>query len=286
MKNQIVLLCVLFVLTAGVFAQDYVPSQQDLDQFYKTKTLIVLEENPMLEYNMVIKDVIEKEWKLTPYEFIKANEFEAKRMDPQYSFLVMTKVMFDRDNTKAQYKFLHLLLGGDYLRVNMMPDIVAIPMSFEDVEEESYIYKLASMVRLMHDHIDLITKRPDLITANVFKYYKDNLQDIRNKTMYVIGEELNKDINSESLIKKVYPFPVKIVSKEEITQAIEERRKDIIFLHKVGPEGTKLVARCYKLVIGADNPTLYYFDYHMIDDKHPDAFLKSDFVKMAKKGAE
>ncbi|NJM15440.1 MAG: hypothetical protein HC896_08750 [Bacteroidales bacterium] len=53
-------------------------------------------------------------------------------------------------------------------------------------------------------------------------------------------------------------------------------------MHKVGPEGTRLSARCYKIIIGASDADFYYFDYHMIDDKHPDGFLKSDLKKLAK----
>jgi hypothetical protein len=72
------------------------------------------------------------------------------------------------------------------------------------------------------------------------------------------------------------------VTKEEIEQAIKDRRDDIVFLHKVGPEGTKMNARCYKIIIGAGDANFYYFDYHKITDKNPDGFLASDFKKLAR----
>jgi len=52
-----------------------------------------------------------------------------------------------------------------------------------------------------------------------------------------------------------------------------------VFLHKVGPEGTRLIARCYKILIGAADSKFYYFDYHKISDEKPDGFLLSDFKK-------
>jgi len=273
------LLCMSFMY---INAQEYLPSREDLDRFYKTKTLVVLDDNPMLSYNFIIKDVMAQEWKLTPYDFISAAEFEAKRLDPQYSFIITTTVSFERDNTKANYKFLNLLLGGNYIRVNEMPDIVAVPLSYHGVYEDSYTYKLGSLLRFMQNHIDLITANPDKVTTNVFKYFRDNIDSISSKTLYIVKDELAPDVNVEAKIKKIYPYKFKIVTREEVEEAIEQRNPDVVYLHKVGPEGTKLIARCYKMILGAAEPKLYYFDYHRIDEKRPDGFLESDFKNLEK----
>ena len=58
--------------------------------------------------------------------------------------------------------------------------------------------------------------------------------------------------------------------------------ENAVFLHKVGPEGKKMNARVYKILIGAADGTFYYFDYHKVSSKNPDAFLESDFKKLAK----
>ena len=78
-----------------------------------------------------------------------------------------------------------------------------------------------------------------------------------------------KDVNSAARIHKIYPHPFKLVERDDIRKAISER-EDVVFLHKVGPEGTRLEARCYKILIGASDASFYYFDYHMIKDKNPD----------------
>ncbi len=281
MKKHIIILVSVFMSFAS-FAQDYVPTQEDLDQFQNTKTLVVLEANPLLEYNIRIQEVVKKEWEVTDYEFISTKEFEEKRKNPEYSFLVMTEVGFERDKTKARYNFLHLLLGGDYFRVNEMPDLAAIPIGYSSVPEDQYMYKLNTLVRFLQHHIRTIIDDPDKISKNAFKYYKDNMQDIKDKTLYLLKDELAKEINSESRIKEVYPYKFKIVTKEEIKQAIEERKEDVVFLHKVGPEGTQIYARCYKIIIGADKPKLYYFDFHTIKDDKSDALLKDDLENLAK----
>ncbi len=278
----------IFAVVLGCFfsfytsAQDYVPSRDDINAFFNTKTLVVLQDNPLLEYNMVIKDVMKQEWNITEFDFISYKEFEELRFDPQYSFLVMTQVMFDKDKTDARYRFLHLSLGGDYYRTNQMPDIASVPLAYYNVEEDNYIYKLALLVRFIQNHAKLIKEKPEIVTVNVFKYYNSNIQDIKSKTLYVLEEELSKEVNSAARIRKVYPYKFQIVTKEDITEAIKNRDENVVFLHKVGPEGTKVDARCYKVIIGAADANFYYFDYHRISDKNPDGLLEKDFKKMAK----
>ena len=265
-----------------LFSQSYVPSREDVDALFTTKTLVVLESNPLMEYNSIIKKVMQQEWNITEFDFITDKEFEEKRMDAQYSFIYMSQVTFEADKTDATYRFLHLSLGGDYFRLNEMPDIASVPLAYFNVEEERYAYKLAILVRFLQNHAKLLKAHPEIISANVFKHYNDNIKDIREKTLYLLQDELAPSVSSEARIKKVYPYKFKIVTMEDIEQVIKDRNPDIVFLHKVGPEGTKLDARCYKVIIGAADANFYYFDYHKISDKNPDGFLESDFRKLVK----
>jgi hypothetical protein len=242
----------------------------------------VLEENPLMEYNSIIKKVMQQEWNITEYGFITSKEFEQKRMDAQYSFIYMSRVTFESDKTDASYRFLHLSVGGDYYRLNEMPDIASVPLAYYDVEEESYAYKLAILVRFLQNHAKLLKEHPEIISANVFKHYNDNIKDIKGKTLYLLQEELAPSVNTVARIKKVYPYKFEIVTMEDIEQAIKDRNPDVVFLHKVGPEGTKLDARCYNVIIGAADANFYYFDYHKISDKNPDGFLESDFKNLVK----
>lgn len=278
----LVLLLATYFNGAKIEAQDYVPSRDDINAFFNTKTLVVLQDNPLLEYNMVIKEVMKQEWNITEFDFISFKEFEELRFDPQYSFIYMTQVMFDNDKTDAKYRFLHLSLGGDYFRKNQMPDLASVPLAYYNVDEDNYIYKLALLVRFIQNHAKLIKERPEIVSANVFKHYNNNVKDIKGKTVYVLEEELAKDVSSAARIRKIYPHKFKIVTKDEIKEAIKAREDGVVFLHKVGPEGTKLDARCYKVIIGAADANFYYFNYHRINAKKPDGLLGSDFKKMAK----
>jgi hypothetical protein len=163
-----------------------------------------------------------------------------------------------------------------------MPDLCSIPLSYVQVDEKNYIYKLSALVQFMQNHIELVTANPQIISENVLRYYNKNNAETKNKTIYLLKNELESDINSIAKIRKVYPGKVKLVEVEEIENAIKNKDTNVIFLHKVGPENTKNKARCFKILIGTGDAMFYYFDYHMVKGKQTDSFLLSDFKKLAK----
>lgn len=281
-KVVIVLFFGLFCMSAH--AQQAVGTPEELARFLNTTTYVVLENNPMLRYNHIIKETVEKHWDITPFEFVtfSTEEFEEARMDSTKSFLIVNKLYFERDKTKAKYNYLCVELGGDYEFVRQMPDIANVPISYDGVEEENYAYKLGMLVRFLQNHIELTKENPDLNSKNIIKYYYKNLTaDIHDKVLYLTKDDLVKDYQSEKAIKEIYPYDFKIVTKDEITEAIDNHDDNVVFVHKVGPEG-KRKARCYKTIVGAGNAQLYYFSYHMIKDKKPDGLLKKDLKKLAK----
>ncbi len=280
MKKILTIFCCLLALN-NVFAKEHLPTEEEYKAFLKTKTLVVMDANPMSDFNFKIKEVMDAVWTLTDYEFISNDEFEDKRNDPSYSFLISTVATFDADKTKARYNFLSLLLGESDREVRDLPDLCSLPLSYLRVEDVSYAYKLEAFVRFIQDHVNLMNERPELIKPNAFKYYNDNVKSLSGKTLYLVKEDLAPEVSTLAKLKSVYPYDVKIVTRSEVEAAIERKDDKVVFMHKVGPEGTKYKARCYKILIGADSSTFYYFDYHMVTTKNRDGLLEKDLKKMA-----
>lgn len=283
--KKALLLIMLVSIGLVSFSQKTVGSQEELKHFLRTKTIVMLESNPLLEYNIVMQNTIKKHWDLTEYEFMTyaKEKFKEMRMDTTLSFLTLQNVYYENDKTRAQYQFLTVVIGGDYQFIVHMPDIAQVPLSYLDVEESDYIYKLGVLIRFLQEHIKLTLSDPKLKSGNIIGYYNKNMHSVKNKTLYVLGEELGPNVNSLSKIKKVYPYDVKIVTREEIQQIIDNRDENAILLHKVGPGPENRKARTFKVLISAADAKLYYFDWHMINKKHPDGFLIDDFKKIARK---
>jgi hypothetical protein len=264
MKRIFLLIVVFAAVNLSLKSQEHVPEQGDYQNFMKSKTLVLLEKNPMSDFNMAIRKVMENSWTLTDYQFINDAEFEAYRNNPSYSFLMITKASFDRDRTKARYNFLSLLMAERAAKVRDMPDLCSLPLAYEQVEDDSFSYKLEAFIRFMQNHVQLMLNDPSLI----------------NNNPYLTKEDLANEIDTEREIRDIYPHPFKIVTREEVAQAIADKREDVVFLHKVGPEKTRIRARVYKMLVGAGDPHFYYFDYTMMKVAQDDAFQEKDLKKI------
>jgi len=281
-KKYYALLLLLIPFIQLQAQREYLPTQEDLNHFYTTKTYVVLESNPLSYYNIEIQDAVKKFWDISDYEFLPMDEFAEKSKDKNASFLYIAGVSFEKDRSNARYQFLCLSLGGDRVSLDDLKDVANIPMSYYGVDGDHYAYKLGIMLRFLQYHVRLITENHKIVSQNVYKYYNENMADVKGKTLYLVEEELARDVSSLSKIKAVYPGEVRLVDRETIKELIMAEDKDAVVLHKVGPEGKKMNARVYKVLIGLAEAQFYYFDYHKVNAKNPDALLESDFKKLAR----
>lgn len=258
-----------------------VPNQENIAAFLKTKTCFVLDEDPFSEANIQLKTAAQKFWKLTPYDFINVDEFEKRRKSPQYSFVSIDDVYYEQDKSGTKYKFLCVYLGGNYKIVSDMPKLCTVPLAYSSQEENEYAYKIGTLLIFAQNHLKLIHENPTLKKSNIIDFYNANKGDLKDKTWYILSSELESNINSEALFKKVYPYSFKIVSQDEIEKAIDEKNKDVVFLHKVGP-GKKKGYRTYLILLGTQDAKIYYYDYHIVTDDSPDALLEKELRKMIK----
>ena len=281
----LIVLTLFFTEIQSAYSQEYIPTPADINRFAQTKTMMVLEENPMCEYNLTLDEVVPLEWNITPYDFVSWKKFESLKNDKNLSFLILNKVTIEKDKSNARYLFMSMLLGGDAKGLSDMPDLCSIPLAYYGAKDETYVYKIGIFLRFIQNHIQLIAENPSIATKNIFQYYNKDILKLEGKTLYLIAGELAKDVNTEAKIKKVYNGAFKLVTEEDICKAIADKNPDVVFLHKVGPGKNQNNARCYKILIGAADARFYYFDHHKINSKDPDGFLLSDFKRLARKNS-
>ena len=282
MKNLFFVLVIVFFNFQVFFAQEYIPTVADIRQFPQTKTMMVLEESLMSEYNFSIRDAAPDEWNITPFDFMEWRNFEAQKRDRTLSFLLINNVTIENDKSNTRYLFMSLLLGGTNRSLANMPDLCSIPLAYDGADEETYTYKIGVFLHFIQNHVKLLTDDPSIATKNVFQHYNKNIQELGDKTLYLIAEELADDVNTVEKIRRVYDGQFKLVTKEDIQRAIADRDPNVVFLHKVGPSRNQANTRCFKILVGAADAQFYYFDYHTINNRTPNGFLASDFRKLSR----
>ena len=277
-------LFVLFILLAHtVFAQQRpYPTVDDAEKFRKSVTCVVLEQDQFSFYNAEIRDAVNKYWKVTPVKYISVEEFNVMRTDPAYSFIVLTITNFSNDKSGSTFDFLNLLLGADVDELDQLPEFCAIPLCFSGAPEEEYSYKLGLIIRFMEYHAELVMKNPATTALRYLKYYNKNVPEIMNKTILVREDDLAPEVNTVERIALHYPYKVRIVTEEEIMSAIESKEKDVLIVHKVGPDGVKQTGTCMKMLVGTDDAVMYYYDSHMVDSRNANGLLISDLKRLAR----
>lgn len=277
-KAYLLLLCCFLSLSA--FSQAPFPTERDMELFKKSKTLVVLEPVLFSDFNIYIKDAVKENWKITPFEFIEFKEFEEKRVDSSYSFLLLTQTSFERDKSNVHYNFLNLLLGADVKVINEMPELCSFPLSYSEVEEPRYPARLAIILSFLQDHVNMIAGNLESSGLKNLSYYNKYSNQVKDKILLVTSADLAGEVNTLKKIQATYPHEVRLVSEDEVVAAIESKAPNTVIVHKVGPEGTNKSGWCYKAIFGTDDAKLYFYDNHTVSDKRPDGLLERDFKRL------
>ena len=280
-KSSLFILIILLAHALSAQQRPY-PTVEDAEKFRKSVTCVVLEQDQFSFYNAEIRDAVNKYWKVTPVKYITGEEFNVMRTDPAYSFIVLTITNFSNDKSGSTFDFLNLLLGADVDELDQLPEFCAIPLCFSGAPEEEYSYKLGLIIRFMEYHAELVMKNPATTALRYLKYYNKNVPEIMNKTILVREDDLAPEVNTVERIALHYPYKVRIVTEEEIMSAIESKEKDVLIVHKVGPDGVKQTGTCMKMLVGTDDAVMYYYDSHMVDSRNANGLLISDLKRLAR----
>lgn len=276
--KKVIAFIALSLLASQIRAQIKFASAAQIKLFLKSTTYVVEDGNPASSFNDTLKSCMKKFWTITPYQFITSDEFDAKKGSDKNSFIMLSDAEQMEDGVKCTYNFLNLILGGAS-DLNYMPDLGSVPLSYSDVSEDEYLYKLGGILVFMQNHVKYASQHP---SAKLTLINKDTKIDIKTKELWLLKSELPKDFNTPEKIKTVYPYKVKLVTKEDIRKAIDAGNPDVVYLHKVGPEGTMAGGKCWKFLVTAKEGEVLYYDGHTISDAKPDALLEKDFKAIAK----
>jgi hypothetical protein len=293
--KRLVILIVLFTISLTISAQVKTATKEDIERFLKSKTYIVLEDDPFSAFNAFVNEKMSGAWKITPFEVISMEEFQKKCGDENSSFMLVAEATFSEtksslfrsnadilnDMDTYNYFILTLVMGDHSKYLNQMPDLATVPIAYSAVEDdESYDYKMGVLINFMQYYVRYCSNNPG---KDIRALEKANAGKVKNYELWIRKEELAPEVNTIEKIKKVYPYPVKIATREEIEKAITDKNPKVALLHKVGPEGsTKGDAKCWKFIVTAAEGNPLYYDSHKISTSKPDAFLEDDFKNLAK----
>ncbi|MFO8067898.1 MAG: hypothetical protein R6U11_09990 [Bacteroidales bacterium] len=279
MLRKTLIFAILLTFCASSIAQIRVARRKDYKSFMESTTLVVLDQHPFSEYNPRIKEEMERFWTITPYDFITFEEFKEKRTDDSYSFMILSDIK--QDKLPHVYQFINFVMGDKTRDFDRMPDLGSVPLAYRDIDEDNYLYKMGIFVQYMQNQIEERSRRRNFSLTKLLDVKDGMVQDME---LWLLEDELDPAVNTEEKIARYYPYKVKLVTRDEIKQAITEEREDVAILHKIGPEDTLHygTGKTWKFLVTVKDGLILYTSSHEVEREKPDAFLKSDFEKIAK----
>jgi hypothetical protein len=272
-------LILFFAISYLLSGQAPFPTANEIKQFIASKTCVVLEDgNPV--YNTYISKAMKEYWKITPFEFISASDFNIRRSDPSFSFIILTETNFESDKSNSVFNFINLLQGKDVDELGKMPEICAVPLSFAGEDDMEYGYKLGAILAFMQKHASMISEDPSLTGRRYLKYYNKNIPEVAGRNILVKQEDLSPAIGTIEKIRALYGQRIEIVPEETIVKAIQNKAPNTLILHKVGPVGERYSGYCFKMLIGTDDFNMYYYNQHRIDKANPNGLLPADLKRL------
>jgi hypothetical protein len=258
----------------GALANPPLASKQQIGMFINSKTCVVLEDGS-ISYNVYINDAVQKYWKSTEFEFIDQQEFEKRRFDSKYSFLVLMKGAFDKDPGGVSYDYISLVLGDATYDVTNMPELCSIPLSYSDDNNIDYGYAIPAIVKFMQKHVKNLEKKRSLISLHGLKYYNGST-GFKDKVLLLNKDMMASDANSPEKIKTVYPYYVKLLTTSEIEAELATNPTNTLFNFHVGPTQNKGAGKCFEMIFDVEG-NLYYYNYRKITNDNEDGFNLKDF---------
>jgi len=264
---------VLILFYNGVMANAPLASKQQIGMFKNSKTCVVFEDG-ITFYNGYIKDAVQKYWKSNDYEFIDQKEFEKRRTDSKYSFIVLMDEALDKDPGGVKYSYINLVLGDASDILTRMPEFCSVPISYSGDNGTDYEYVIPIIIKFIQLHVKNLEKDRFPISLNGLKYY--NKRGFKDKVLLLNKEKIAPNADSPGIIKNIYPYYVKLLTTAEIQEELTRNPPNTLMHFHVGPPKDAGAGKCFEMIFDNEGK-MYYYNSRKITNDNPDGFNVKDF---------
>lgn len=276
--------------TSGKYNDKY------FEAFFKSTTYVALTGDSLFDVEM--QKCMQRFWKITPYKFLNEKEFKSMaRKNTEGSFLGFLHKTVDYWGYSvytADKLELQLFMGCENF-----PDICGwkgssnliahftwqklLSMSGEKTVDMdkliSEYYRLPDVINSMH--MAITRTRDDKVSLYQFKDYRGDFVEkvlnkdasaMKTKTLYILKDDVRSDIDLAKA-KSIYPYKFKIVSTEELKQAILSDDKSVVYMANNDECGPSFYDIASHVIVGAMNYG-YHVQFRTQDFKDIAAFVK------------
>jgi hypothetical protein len=274
-----IMLLLSLSLTSGAYAQRFIRETRNTFTSFGAKvTKVVLPSNTLPD--MVLRDAVNKGWRISPFEFCSMEEYEKLKNDTSFFFLMRVDGKYKKD-LEAKIEYLTLIQGGPEVKRGAYSNknIINLPIHESEDVSGANLHLLPIYVDIIQNHIYKIQKDVTLaFKGNSF--YADRVSEVKDKKLLIASEYLSFT-PAETEIQDLFKGKAELVSGDDIEDAVMNNKANTVVTILIKPRGNSRGSHCYKLLIGTDSHELLFFRRHRISLLLPAGFTREDIRKIS-----
>lgn len=246
----------------------------------KTLKVVLAADDGMMD--LVIKDAIDKNWHLSPFEYITPEQFEKEKTDSTHYFLIrVSKSAGWRDDSGLE--FLSFRKGAPAAADDMdnMKDIFSLPLGPQGEMQDRILPFIPAYIDIFQKHIEQI------IDKNINAYLGMSMyNDIFDREKFNFGlfaaEDFAFSITPEKLLSDTNER-AKMVSIEDIEDEMDNPTPRTLVSLVVYPTDPNVnSSNAYQMLICSDTHELVYYHKHKFTKKKSEGFSKVEYLTILK----
>jgi hypothetical protein len=279
-KKVVTFLCAM-LLCLSVFGQGKVSTRKYiLNDFSDKITQVVLSGNEVLDSGL--RQEIVNYWTLSPYEFCTQEEFEERKTQDLYYFLIPAESRFKGEEDPGVL-FLTLVKGGETAAegIQEMHEIISIPLMAAAGGSGRELVYLGPIIQAIQEFTQ------DAMQSEKTAYSMDHwfnryyLKEGKMKQIYLAEDDLSEKVTEKDR-QRYLDEDIHLCSDEEADEVFLKGRYHTLVSYTVAPFLPENKASyCYKMLFDAESHRLFYFHKHKITEKTGVGFLAADLKRLA-----
>lgn len=277
MKRTFFAIACLLLLSITAAGQTKIMTRKlDIGDVSSKITKVVLTGNDAVT-NLAIKEEIERNWVISPYEFCTLEEFERIKCDTNYFFLLKTIGQYKKE-PEPSVEFLSLLRGGPDAEkgLDKMLEVISLPLRALSDESGRYFTFIPAYINIIQEHIPIVT-RSDISAYTGIYTYTDKINKSGDMEVLFCDTDLSEDI-TDSARERYFKDGMEIVDSETIDEALADMQPNTLVSYTVAAKDGRF---CFKMLISTEDYSLYFYRKHRMSRRLGPGFLIEDIKRVA-----
>lgn len=277
MKRTLLTIAGLLLLCMAASGQTKIMTRKlDIGDVSSKITKVVLTGNDAVA-NLAIKEEIERNWIISPYEFCTLEEFERIKCDTNYFFLLKTIGQYKKE-PEPSVEFLSLLRGGPDAEkgIDKMLEVISLPLRALSDDSGRYFTFIPAYINIIQEHIPIVT-RSDISAYTGIYTYTDKINKSGDMDILFCDTDLSEDITGNAR-DRYFKDGMEIVDSEIIDEALADMLPNTLVSYTVAAKDGRF---CFKMLISTEDYSLYFYRKHRISRRLGPGFLIEDIKRVS-----